>query len=31
MRGINPVTGKANTQAEYEAMVADRKTSRKNR
>ncbi len=26
MRGINPVTGKANTQAEYEAMVADRKT-----
>ena len=26
MRGINPVTGKANTQAEYEAMVADRRT-----
>ena len=26
MRGINPVTGKVNTQAEYEAMVADRKT-----
>ena len=26
MRGINPVTGKPNTQAEYEAMVADRKT-----
>jgi len=26
MRGINPKTGKANTQAEYEAMVADRKT-----
>ena len=25
MRGINPVTGKPNTQAEYEAMVADRK------
>jgi len=26
MRGINPVTGKANTQAEYEAMIADRRT-----
>mgnify|MGYP003115109528 CR=1 FL=1 len=26
MRGINPITGKPNTQAEYEAMVADRKT-----
>ena len=26
MRGINPKTGKANTQAEYEAMVADRRT-----
>jgi hypothetical protein len=26
MRGINPVTGKVNTQKEYEAMVADRKT-----
>jgi len=26
MRGINPITGEPNTQAEYEAMVADRKT-----
>ena len=26
MRGINPITGKPNTQAEYEAMVADRRT-----
>jgi hypothetical protein len=26
MRGINPRTGKANTQAEYEAMVGDRRT-----
>ena len=26
MRGINPVTGKANTQAEYEAARKDRQT-----
>ena len=26
MRGINPLTGEANTQAEYEAMVNDRRT-----
>ena len=26
MRGINPITGKANTQADYEAMVSNRKT-----
>ena len=29
VRGINPVTGKVNTQAEYEAAMADRRTQKR--